>query len=159
MATQMSKNRSAYIPHQRVQSVPVGSSLAKQSFRDETDINTIMAKYKRSGILEHVNRHQGDYSDLVGPDDFHGCMNAVIAAREAFSTLPAKIRTRFENDPAEFLEFVANPENDQEMIELGLRKQPKAAATEEPTSIEEMGPQDPATGPVDPSQPTSGEAA
>lgn len=41
-----------------------------------------------------------------------------------FDTLPSKLRLRFGNDPAEFLSFVEDPANDQEMIDLGLKPKP-----------------------------------
>lgn len=95
-------------------------SLTKQSFKDECDINNIMNKWVKNGILTHVSRYQGRYEDLSGAQDYHTSLNQVIAAQEAFETLPATIRSRFQNDPGEFLSFVSDPANLNEMKELGL---------------------------------------
>ena len=41
-------------------------SLTKQSFKDECNINNIMSKYMKDGLIGHVNKHQGRYDDLPG---------------------------------------------------------------------------------------------
>lgn len=114
--------RSAYIKHDRVTSDPVGPSRAKQSFAEECDINTIMAKYKKSGLINHVNKHQGNYGELPNSGDYQDSLNAIIMAKESFASLPAAIRNRFANNALEFLKFVENPDNRPEMINLGLTK-------------------------------------
>jgi len=87
----------------------------------ECDINSIMKKYERTGILEHRNRFEGAYGDFTSsPESYHEAMNSVLLADEMFSTLPSKVRRRFHNDPAAFLEFTANPENAEEMVRMGL---------------------------------------
>lgn len=124
----------------RVQKTFKKPSRAKQQFKDECDINRIMAKFRAQGILDHSNRYQGRYEELPTEIDFHADLNAVMAAREAFESLPAKIRSRFHNDPAAFLGFVQNPENQDAINELGLGKEPwEGAASTSPKS----GPQSP----------------
>lgn len=92
----------------------------KRSSLKECDINSIMAKYEKTGIIEHVKQFSGRYDDFTMVQDYHESLNQVMAAQEAFMTLPAQLRSRFKNDPAEFLEFVGNPDNKNEMISLGL---------------------------------------
>jgi hypothetical protein len=61
-----------------------------------------------------------------------------------FMSLPAKIRSRFQNDPGAFLDFVQNPENRDEMIELGLAKaQPRAPVEPEAEPSPSEVPEDP----------------
>lgn len=115
------KFKSAYDPHSRVHPKLDPISLTHQAMAPECDINTIMKKYERTGVLEHRNNFEGQYGDFAdGPADYHESMNAVIAADEMFSTLPAKVRRRFHNDPGAFIEFATNPENQDELIKLGL---------------------------------------
>ena len=94
-------------------------SRTKQSFKDECQIDRILAKYVKTGILEHVNKHQASYGEVSG-QTFHEAMNTVIEAQAMFMDLPATIRDRFANDPGNFLDFVANPANSEEMQEMGL---------------------------------------
>ena len=44
----------------------------------------------------------------------------VMAADDAFMALPANIRERFNNDPAELVDFVSDDRNRSEAIDLGL---------------------------------------
>lgn len=113
--------KSAYDPHPRQHPKLDPKSLTHQSMAPECDINTIMKKYERTGVLEHRNRFQGAYGDFThAPADYHASMNAVLAAEEMFSTLPARVRRRFHNDPGAFIEFTADPENAEEMVAMGL---------------------------------------
>ena len=103
-----------------------GASHVKQSFVNECDVNQIMAKYKKTGLLPSLiksNPSYGDYSDAV---DFHEAHELVLKAREQFEALPAKARERFQNNPESFLEFAGNPANKAEMGAMGLLK-PEAA--------------------------------
>jgi len=109
--------------------------MTKQSFQDETNVNNIMAKYLQTGLLDHVNKHQGNYGDFINAPDYHTAMNRITAADQAFQTIPSDIRKKFANSASEFLEFVQNPENEDEMRELGLL--PPAAPKEEPSDEQE----------------------
>lgn len=104
----------------RVQRSFEGPSAAKQAMAAECDINNIMGRYQKTGLLQHVNHMGGTYDALPDEIDYHTAMNQVIAAQDAFASLPSSIRNRFANDPAGFLAFVQNPDNLQEMREMGL---------------------------------------
>ena len=88
--------------------------------KDECDINRILKKYQKDGILRHVSRFGGRYEDLPDSIDYQESLNAVMAAEAAFLSLPSSVRSRFENDPGRFLAFVGDPANENEMIDLGL---------------------------------------
>lgn len=98
-------------------------TLTKQEFKDSCDINNIIAKYQKTGVLEHVNRYQGDYCDVATELDYRAAQDILIKAEDAFNSLPSSIRDRFANDPANFLSFVENPDNRPEMAKLGLLKE------------------------------------
>lgn len=124
-----------------VEKNPAAKSRTKQSFRDQVDINNIIARYKRNGVLPAASR-QGFYADVSNCKDYHGSMNQVIAAENAFMALPAKLRDRFRNDPAELLSFLQNVENKKEAIALGLIEKveevaPTTVAQEEPKKVVE----------------------
>jgi len=112
--------RSAYIPHKRVRVKPVGKSMTKQSLADESNINMIMDRYTKTGIIDHVATYGAHYSEMPTLHDFHEAMTLVTEAQQMFEELPAQTRSDFKNDPAEFLDFVTNPENEAAMIEMGL---------------------------------------
>lgn len=98
-------------------------TLAKQSFLEEVDINTIVRRFNLTGQLpENVRMPQ--YQDFEGIFDFHSAMNAISQADEAFSAMPANVRARFHNDPGEFVDFCLDPENRAEAVKLGLVERP-----------------------------------
>jgi phage internal scaffolding protein len=100
-------------------------SLAQQHFKEECDINTILQKFSITGILPEVPLSPR-YGDFSGISDYHTALNRVIAAQDEFEALPAQIRARFNNDPAQLIEFLQNENNRPEAEELGLVE--KAAA-------------------------------
>lgn len=94
-------------------------SLAKQSFADECDINTIVRNFGLTGELPSDVRAP-QYGDFTGVMDYQSALNAVIAADEAFMQMPAEVRSRFHNDPAAFVDFCSNENNREEMARMGL---------------------------------------
>lgn len=114
--------RSIYSPKLRVQLVcREGSGRTRQSFKAECDINNIMARFQRSGVLDFVNKREPQYMDCTGVQ-FQAAMDLVAGAQSMFQELPSSIRNRFDNDPAAFLDFVQDPENAQELVDMGLAK-------------------------------------
>ena len=102
-------------------------SLAKQSFRDECDINHILRKFNVTGQLP-VGSVQPQYGDFSGVTDYQSALNAVMAAQDSFLALPAKVRAKFDNDPALFVEFASDEANKDEMKALGLLREETAQA-------------------------------
>lgn len=96
--------------------------MTKQSFVAECDINNIIKQYKQTGMVRHISAkaQAGAYLDLPDEVDFQVALNLVNSAEASFATLPAKVRDRFHNSPAEFLQFMSDPNNVEEMIALGL---------------------------------------
>lgn len=103
----------------RVQITFEKPSLTQQQFKDKCDINQIVDRYQETGLFTHVNNLPPQYGDATAPD-FHTAMNFVIQAQESFDAMPAKLRARFGNDPALFLEFMQDPANLDEAREMGL---------------------------------------
>lgn len=97
-------------------------SMTKQEFVADCDIHNILAEFKVTGQIKHLaaNAAAGVYADLSALPDFQEALNTVVAGEAAFASLPSKLRARFENDPAQFLDFMSNPDNQDEAIKLGL---------------------------------------
>lgn len=109
----------------RSQFATEGESLTKQADKDRCDINRIINGYQKTGVITHSNSAQPSYGDATGVD-FQDAMNLVISAENAFMELPAAVRKRFGNDPAQFLEFTSNEANLEAMYEMGLAERPPA---------------------------------
>jgi phage internal scaffolding protein len=91
----------------------------EQHHKKECDINNIIKKYDKTGLISHINNIEGFFGDLSG-DDFKTMQDQVIMASNMFDDLPSDIRNRFENEPYKLLEFMDDPNNRDEAIELGL---------------------------------------
>lgn len=116
----------------------VEPSMTKQEFRDECDINQIMARYEKTGQLPSVNYRQPMYGDVSSLASFHDAMNTVVQAEQMFMALPAELRDRFGNDPAQMLKFLDDPENKDEAIRLGIVNAPPEP--EPPAKVEIVNP-------------------
>lgn len=117
-----------------------------QSESNETDINKIMGKYRHTGIMEHVNLKTPVYADFSNATDYRAALHALNQADEIFDSLPARVRARVDNDPAKLIAFVEDPENADELVELGLLNpvtdrsaEPAAASETTETTTETLG--------------------
>lgn len=128
-------------------------TMAKQSFKDECDINTIMKKYQTTGLVSHVNSIVGSYGDYTNVADYQLHLNQVLAANEAFMELPAAIRKRFDNDPAHLLSFLQDEKNRDEAIRLGLIDPP--APEPPPQRVEIVNPPEKKSAGASPQTPAS----
>lgn len=121
------KIRKPFEPSEGVAFVTEGETMTKQSHQDECDINTIMKQFAKTGLVRHTAAHQGRYGDFIGAPEYQEACNRVLEARQMFESLPAGVRKRFQNDPAEFLAFVHDPANEEELVKMGLAKARKEA--------------------------------
>lgn len=111
-----------------------GPTLTQQHFKDDVDINVLLERFKVTGVMPQAVRLP-QYGDYRGIGDYQTAMNAMLEAQHNFNQLPAKVRARFGNSPQQFLEFVSDSKNAEELVKLGLAKAIKAtpAASPAPT--------------------------
>lgn len=93
--------------------------ITKQEFRDEVNINNIMDKARRGHAPTFTDRIP-QYADVTGVPSFQEANRMIKDAERLFLALPLKLRQRFNNDPGEYLDFMADPERAEEARELGL---------------------------------------
>lgn len=112
--------------------------LTSQAPREDVDINKIVAKMNK-GLAVAGNPALGKFDDV---SEFGGLEESIIQvqrANEAFMTLPADLRERFDNDPVKLVEFLGDDKNYDEAAELGI-------VTKKPPKVGESEPVPPATG-------------
>lgn len=119
-------------------------SVTKQEFTEELDLNVIMARFAASEFdptMLPVTTRKALSGDFTGaPESYHAALNFVKDTEMAFMTLDAKIRERFDNDPQAFLDFVSNPENADELVEMGLAtRNEESLSTTLARSFKELG--------------------
>lgn len=121
-----------------------GKGRTQQQFRDQCDINNIMKKYKLADLKRATIELAERWGrDLASVPDFHTAMNTVAKATEAFASMPADIRKRCNNDPAEFLDFVRDPKNESEFIRFGVVVPVAAPKAPEPVLVRVLEPATP----------------
>lgn len=98
-------------------------TLAKQAFKDECDINTIVRNFGLSYEIPSSFRLPS-YGDFTGVNTFEEAVNVIAAANEQFDLLPADVRARFANNPVDFVEFCSNADNAEELYNMGLADRP-----------------------------------
>lgn len=101
-------------------------SMTRQEFADECDINGIMAKYEKTGMLP-VNGSQPSYVDFTSvPSDLQEALRVMIDAEAAFMSLPATVRKEFDNDPLRFVEYAQDGSHLEQLRAWGLAEPEKA---------------------------------
>lgn len=100
-------------------------SMTEQHFKDECDINNIVASFQETGVLPQGNREPlfGDF-DLF-PQDLASSMAQYDDAMEKFMQLDSSLRKEFNNDPVQLLAFLQDDKNRDRAVELGLIEKPQ----------------------------------
>lgn len=113
----------------------------KQEFVDDCDINKIVERFTRTGMLPPPRGVQlyGDFSEV---GSYHEAHLAIQHANDTFAELPSHIRTRFHNDPGAFLKFLDNDENLEEARSLGLIPPLDQVEPDEPSTPVETPPKE-----------------
>ena len=100
-----------------------GTRRVSQSFKgiepltEKSDMPlTSIRNLLKRGVDVYENADDQQYIDLTQFGDYQEQMERVAAAHDSFEALPAKIRERFRNDPAQMIDFVQNPNNKDELI-------------------------------------------
>ena len=93
--------------------------LARQSERHVANINQIMARYEKTGIIP-IQNPETFFADVSELGDYRTALHQIREAESVFLNLPAEYRERFDNEVGEFLDFALDPENLNEMVEMGL---------------------------------------
>lgn len=95
-------------------------SRTKQAFREECDINRIMARYELTGQIEHLSTKRPYYGDFSQFEDYQSMLNKVQVATDAFNALPSELRKELDYKPHKLFEWIQNPENRQRAVKYGL---------------------------------------
>nr|QJB19616.1 MAG: internal scaffolding protein [Microvirus sp.] len=98
-------------------------SKTKQAHLQECDINKIVARIRKNGFAPlNLSEMRGAfYGDVTNaPADYMEAQALVMRVETTFAALPAEIREKFGNNPAELAKAVANPSRREELEKMGL---------------------------------------
>lgn len=153
--------KGTYVHVQTVNDLP---SVTQTHQAEATDIHHILESFGVTGGPGlQLNPRQPFYGDFSEAGDLQTQFERVSEAFEAFAELPAKIRARFDNDPVMLVQFLEDPANIPEGVEIGLYAEsalqghptpppPSNAAEAEPQTPEAQQP-----APTPPPSPDQGE--
>ena len=128
-----------YNPPPRVSVKFSKPSLTQQQFRQGCDINTIIASVDSAGVVNNPlwnGTRRPMYGDFTGIQDmdYLQAQSVFLDASARFMELPAKVRQRFNNNPAELLAYIQRIQSSpniqefaEELAELGFADIPKVA--------------------------------
>lgn len=91
----------------------------EQAHLQECDVNHIIRKYDKTGLITHLQKVEASFGDMTGLD-FQKMQNQIANAKSMFAQFPSHIRKKFKNSPVQFLTFMENPDNRETAIKLGL---------------------------------------
>lgn len=131
-------------------------SQTQQQFTEDADINTLAKRFglsEKDMPLSWPGGAEGLQAVVPETMDLRSLLDAVNDAKAAFASLPATVRARFHNSPAELDSFMMscgdNKENRAEAIRLGILEAPKAPAPEpEPMRVRVVPDSPPAGAPA-----------
>ncbi|WNK14534.1 MAG: internal scaffolding protein [Microvirus sp.] len=103
-------------------------SLTSQNDVQQSDINYIVKQFGLTHELPYGRSipEYADYTDI--PNDYHAARQYIDELNDAFMAYPAEIRSRFENNPANLLDFLNDNNNRDEALQLGFITEPEMKA-------------------------------
>lgn len=93
---------------------------AKQSMKDECDVNLIVSRFEVTGLMSHVSGGIPQFVDASALGDYRSIMEQVRRVENYFDGLPAEVRSSFKNDAASFMEYLESGASAEDLQELGL---------------------------------------
>ena len=111
-------------------------SLTKSEFKDECDINNVVARALRTGVLPGIDR-QALYGDFSQVTDYATAQVKIAEAKQSFEQLPSDIKEQFDNDVTKLLDWIDNPDNEEEAIKLGLLPGEVSSEANENTTVDD----------------------
>lgn len=101
-------------------------SLCRQSDFEGSDINAIMKRFEKTGVLP-LDTREALFTDVSAIGSYRDALEVMQRAQEGFLALPPGIRERFGNDPVAFLDFTSDPRNMAELTAMGVLAAPEGA--------------------------------
>lgn len=116
-------------------------SLTRQEFANDADINVLVERMMRGEDIptNTTPPKDGDFSELP---DFTAATQMIRQAQQVFDALPARIRSRFQNEPQKYIDFFHDPDNYDEALKMGLVK-PRVTVDTPPLDPKKEAPKDP----------------
>lgn len=97
-----------------------GEGGAKQSMREECDVNLIVQRFQKTGLISHLADGVPSFVDVSELGDFRSVLEHCRSVEAYFQGLPAKVRAVFSNDSRSFMDYLEGNPGVGDLEELGL---------------------------------------
>jgi phage internal scaffolding protein len=132
--SKLSKGRKQYVCKDESRTIQADAKLA--------NINNIMDRYLKTGVLPQVQQKVAMYIDNTKLPDFLEAHNLIIEAKNLFMELPAHVRKLMDNDPAKLESFIKDPNNREILEKYGvIEKKVTTDKVEDSGAIKDQQPQ------------------
>lgn len=99
-----------------------GESMTEQCHKDECNINSLLAKYDKTGFIRNLNPNQPFYGEFSQDASLQENIHIARDVEDYFKKLPADVRTLFNNKATNLVEALADNSMDEKLRELGIRE-------------------------------------
>lgn len=108
--------------YERVDGIECKGGRTKQSFAADCDINKIVSRAMKTGILSTgiPGGRVASFGDFSRGEDYMALQVRLRAVNEDFMRLPVSVRAKFNHDPAVMFDWLADDRNKVEAVKLGL---------------------------------------
>lgn len=132
---------------------------AKQSMADECNVNLIVERFEKTGLIDHLAAGVPQFVDASELGDYRSIIEQVRVVDEYFMGLPAQVRQAFGNDPRLFMDYLETKPSRDELESLGMeaiaeRRRPAEdrrvsdVVVPEVPEVPEVAPEEPGTVPT-----------
>jgi len=97
-----------------------GLERTKQAPAGEVNINQIMARYMKTGTIDHIQRRPPQYGDFSRATTLLEAWEINAQAEDEFNALDSNIRRAANNDKIQFWQMIATEEGARALAEAGL---------------------------------------
>lgn len=104
-----------------------GESMVREAFKDEADINRIVARYQVTGQLP-LTKKDARYGDVSDVRDYKASLDFVREATRDIDELPEGARKQFLEGPAAFMAELELAETREQLVGLGILADPEKPA-------------------------------
>lgn len=125
----------------RVALTCLDESKTQQHFKNEVDINVIISRFMKTGLLPHVQLPP-TYGEFSNERDYHSDLQRIQQVNAVFYKLDADVRQHYNNDPGTWLKDV------QVHIDTGNREGLRAMGLDVPDPPEPTPPTPETGGPA-----------
>lgn len=104
----------------KCQSVVYEDEVTEQSHKRSTDMHYIRDRAMREGIDIFNEKYDFTPTNYLGVPDYQDAQNMIAATNTMFEKIPAEVREKFKNDAGNFVDWLSNQNNYEEIKEMGF---------------------------------------